>query len=280
MQINPVVLRERWVIVNDLPLFVRVNTEAAPSGAIPLVHIHGFAISGRYLVPTAARLASQYPTYVPDLPGFGRSHRSVQTLSISALAETLARFLDVVGVEKAVLVGNSMGCLVTIEFANTFPDRIERAILVSPAGGPHNWPLVRGLQQLALDSMREPPRMLTLAISDYLRFGLINSLRLFRVMTTYPTPDRFNRLTLPVLIVVGVRDPLISKIQIKQAADLPPNITMVLVNGAAHAVNYSHPDALARVIRTYLDDRPLVGDSWTAEGIIVASTSRPADTRG
>ncbi|HKG24834.1 MAG TPA: alpha/beta fold hydrolase, partial [Thermomicrobiales bacterium] len=96
MNAETVQLAEHWTIVNGLPMFTRVNVDAAPQGATPLVHVHGFGISGTYLVPTAVRLAANYPTYVPDLPGYGRSHKPKRTLTIPELADALADFLDVV----------------------------------------------------------------------------------------------------------------------------------------------------------------------------------------
>lgn len=258
MNNDTVVLSEQWTIVGGLPMFYRVSAEAAPVGAIPIVHLHGFGISGRYLVPTAERLAPFYPSYVPDLPGYGRSHKPKRTLTIPELAETVAAFLDALGVERAVLLGNSMGCLIAVEFAHAFPDRIERAILVSPAGGPHNQPIYRGLPQLARDGLRETPRMLPVAAPDYLRFGLVNSLRLFHAMTRYPTVERALGLELPMLVVVGVRDPLISKERMRALLERKPNLTLVFHNNAAHAINFSHAEALAGVVRAWLEGQPIV----------------------
>jgi pimeloyl-ACP methyl ester carboxylesterase len=258
-------------------MFARVNVDAAPRDATPIVHLHGFAISGSYLVPTAVRLAAHYPTYVPDLPGYGRSHKPKRTLTISELAEVLADYLDHVGAEKVNLLGNSMGCLVSIEFAHRYPERIERAILVSPAGGPHNQPLVRGLPQLALDGMRESPRMFAVAVPDYLRFGMFNAFRLFRAMTQYPTVEEFTRLRIPMLVVVGVRDPLVSKERMKAANELRENITLVFHDGAAHAINYSHPEVLASIVHAYLEDRTLLADLPTTAGVAVIGSSNGAE---
>lgn len=276
MSAQPIDLAENWTIVNGLPMFARVNAGAAPPNATPLVHLHGFGISGTYLLPAAARLAAHYPTYVPDLPGYGRSHKPEHTLSISELADALADYLDVAGVQKANLLGNSMGCLIAIEFAHKYPDRIDRAILVSPAGGPHNQPLTRGLPQLALDGLRESPRMFTIAVPDYLRFGVLNAFRLFHAMSQYPTVDEFARLRLPILIVVGVRDPLVSKERMKAANELRSNITLVFHDGAAHAVNFSHPDALASIVHAYLEDQPLLADLPSTEGVAVIGSPSEA----
>jgi pimeloyl-ACP methyl ester carboxylesterase len=75
-----------------------------------MLHVHGFGLSGRYLVPTAERLRNDFHTLVPDLPGFGRSDRPARALDIPGLADAAIRFLDDRGIEQATLVGNSMGC--------------------------------------------------------------------------------------------------------------------------------------------------------------------------
>src|SRR6478735_6922110 len=124
-----------------------------------LLHVHGFAISGSYLLPTARLLSDRFRSIVPDLPGFGRSPKPAAPLDFTAMADRLARLLDSLNIESATLVGNSMGCPVICEFDHRHADRLERAVLVSPAGGLHTQPLARAVGQLAQDALREPPSM-------------------------------------------------------------------------------------------------------------------------
>jgi len=250
-------LTEHWVIAHDHPIFYRAALHAAPAGAIPIIHLHGFGISGRYLVPAAERLAPFHPTYVPDMPGYGRSPRPNHPLSIPQLALAVIAFMDALGLERACLMGNSMGCLVTMECAIQFPHRIERAIMVSPAGGAHNQPLVRGIAQLGVDSFREAHGMLQIAVPDYLRFGVINSVRLFRDMALFATSERAVDLMMPALVIIGARDPLVSRPALQKLVDEQSNMTMVVQDRAAHAINFSHPRSLARVVRAWLADDPL-----------------------
>jgi pimeloyl-ACP methyl ester carboxylesterase len=278
MEPERLALSEKWIILDELPLFFRFADQAAETGATPIIHVHGFGISGRYLVPTAELLAPQYPTYVPDLPGYGRSHKPKRTLSIPQLADAMAAFLDAVGVERAVLLGNSMGCLITVEFAHAYPDRIERAILVSPAGGPHNQPIYRGLPQLGRDSLLETPRIIPIAVPDYIRFGPFSSMRLFRAMTQYPTIDRVLALDLPILVVAGARDPLVSKERLKELVEQRPGTTLVIHNRAAHAINFSHPKALARVVRSWLADQPIEVEGAEPGEVVILGKSAAANS--
>jgi pimeloyl-ACP methyl ester carboxylesterase len=250
-----VALREQWTLVNGLPLFYRVATDEANPGSMPIVFLHGFGISGRYMVPTAELLANDHPVYVPDLPGYGRSHKPKGTLSITELAGALEAFLNAVRIERVILLGNSMGCLVALEFAHAHPHRIDRAILVSPAGGPNNQPLSRGLYQLARDATREPLGLVPVAVPDYVGFGPIHSLQLFHAMTLFPTVERALSLDLPMLLVVGSRDPLVSIERLRLLGSMKHNITMVVQEGAAHAINFSHPQELCQEITSWLEGR-------------------------
>src|SRR5215213_8198005 len=257
----------RWTTVAGLRVYSRV-AETSDSSATPIVHVHGFAISGRYLEPTAARLASQYPTYVPDLPGHGYSEKPRRPLSIPELAEALAGYLDAVGVSRAVVLGNSSGCLVAAEFAHRYPDRTERAVLVSPAGGKHNRPLIRGVMQLARDGLREPPSLARIAVPDYVRFGLRNSIQAFRRMTRYPTLQRLTHVPVPFLAVIGSRDPLVSESQMDMILRSPADVDVVRHVDAAHAINFSHPETLARIVDAYLRGEPLT--ELVEDGPIIA----------
>ncbi len=146
-------LAERWTTIDGVDVFYRESQN--PPDAPVMMHVHGFGLSGRYLLPTAERLADDFHTLVPDLPGFGRSGKAADALDVPDLAHAAARFLDDRGIERATLVGNSMGCPVICEFAYHYPDRLERAVLVSPAGGIFNQPLRRAM---AADQPRRAAR--------------------------------------------------------------------------------------------------------------------------
>ncbi|WP_022887925.1 alpha/beta fold hydrolase [Agromyces italicus] len=255
-------LAERWTTVDGLDVFYR-ESPSPPVGAPAVMHLHGFGLSGHYLLPTAELLADDFHTLVPDLPGFGRSaRRSRSNLTLTSLADAAARFLDDRGIEKASLVGNSMGCPVICEFGHRHPDRLARAMLVSPAGGYHNQPLVRAMAQLARDGGREPKRMVRVAAPDYLKFGVASTVKMFGALTRYPTLERLLSLSAPILAVIGDRDPLMpdpARVHdvVRHAGT---DVTVVVMVGAAHAINFSHPGELAHIIRRFMADEPITDD--------------------
>ena len=260
MSHDPATLEEITTQLDGLRFFYRASAVPPPEGAPAIVHVHGFGISGTYMTPTAARLAPFFRTYVPDLPGFGRSQHPEHPLGIPALADAVARFMDHVKLDKATLLGNSLGCPITAAFAAQHGDRLERAVLVSPAGGPHNRPIAKGVAQLALAGLREPLGMAPIAVNDYLHYGLIQTWDLFRSMIAFPMAERFFGLDIPMLIVLGDRDPLVSERRLRFVVEQLPRATLISIDGAAHAINFSHPDQLANVVHAFMDDRPIVDE--------------------
>ncbi|WP_336603833.1 alpha/beta hydrolase [Agromyces seonyuensis] len=257
---RPTRLVERWTSIDGGRVFYRESV--SPPDAPAMLHVHGFGLSGRYLLPTAERLADEFHTLVPDLPGFGRSAKAADALDVPDLADAAARFLDDRGVERATLIGNSMGCPVICEFAYRHPDRIDRAVLVSPAGGIHNQPFRRAAGQLARDGVREPTRLVGVVTPDYLRFGVPSTAKMFRSLTKYPSLERLLELEVPTLVVLGSRDPLMpGPARVQEVASQTENhVLVVRIEGAAHAINFSHPGELAHLVRLFMADRPIVDD--------------------
>ncbi len=250
-------LRSGWLIVDGYPLYHRECRDAGDD-APAMVHVHGFGISGTYLEPTAARLTHRFRTFVPDLPGMGRSMRRERALDLPGLAKAVLSYCDEVGVERATFVGNSLGCPIICEIAASHPERVEKAVLVSPAGGPMNLPMRRAIWQMALDGPREPLGMLPIAVRDYLHFGVLQGLRLFKSMTEFPTLERVRHLDMPTLLVAGARDPLVHTERVTVFSGLP-HVSAVRVPGA-HALNFSAPELIAALVEAHADDRPLHTD--------------------
>jgi pimeloyl-ACP methyl ester carboxylesterase len=104
--------------------------------------------------------------------------------------------------------------------------------------------------------LREKAAMLPVAVPDYVRFGPVNGLRLFRELTRYPSLERLLGTPVPTLAVLGGRDPLMAppaRVR-KIARQSPEHLSVALVPKAAHALNYSHPEELAGTIELWLDD--------------------------
>src|SRR5213592_4177465 len=122
----------------------RVIYRTAGSGP-PVVLIHGMLNSSRHWEAVALRLAREYTVIAPDLIGHGDSATPRGDYSIGAHAAVIRDLLSALGVERATIVGHSLGGGVAMVFFWQFPERVERLALVSSGGlGPDVSPLLRG----------------------------------------------------------------------------------------------------------------------------------------
>lgn len=91
-------------------------------------------------------LAKDFRVIAPDMFGFGYSDSKGRIEDKQVWVDQLAGFLDALEVDKVSMVGNSFGGGVTLAFMIAHPDRVERAVLMGPAG--LNFPLTPALQEV------------------------------------------------------------------------------------------------------------------------------------
>jgi len=111
-----------------------------------VVLVHGMVNSSRHWQAVATRLAERYTVIAPDLVGHGDSATPRGDYSLGAHAAVIRDLLSALGVERATMVGHSLGGGVAMVFFWQFPDRVERLALVSSGGlGPEVSPLLRSI---------------------------------------------------------------------------------------------------------------------------------------
>jgi pimeloyl-ACP methyl ester carboxylesterase len=111
----------------------------------PVVLIHGMVNSSRHWEPVALRLAEEYTVIAPDLIGHGDSAAVRGDYSLGAHASSIRDLLAALGVERATIVGHSLGGGIAMQFFYQFPQRTERLALISSGGlGREVSPLLRG----------------------------------------------------------------------------------------------------------------------------------------
>jgi pimeloyl-ACP methyl ester carboxylesterase len=120
---------QRWVQVQGCP----INVIEIGSGE-PVLFVHGLGGSWPNWLEQLPVLASGRRAIAFDLPGFGDSPMPAEPISIPLYARVVAGLMDALQIPSAAIVGNSMGGEITLELALSDPRRIERMVLVSPAG--------------------------------------------------------------------------------------------------------------------------------------------------
>src|SRR5690348_12790329 len=147
-------LKSVWTKVNGVSMHARLSESPVPASAPTVVLVHGLAVSSGYMVPTALRLAPYYHVCAPDLPGFGKSAKPSHILNVPELADALASWMEVMQLPPAVLLGNSLGCQIIVDFALRYPERITHAVLVGPAIDQRAHTVHQQAFRLALDMFR------------------------------------------------------------------------------------------------------------------------------
>jgi 2-hydroxy-6-oxonona-2,4-dienedioate hydrolase len=249
-------LTHDWTDVGGGRMHARVSTRPPPSGAPSIVFVHGIGVSGRYLVPTAVRLATTCRVYVPDLPGFGLSTGSSAILDLPALADALAAWMRAMRIAPATLLGNSFGCQIIAEFGLRHPGLIERAVLQGPTIDPRARSVPGQLLRWALNSPLEPAVTWTslgsVVRQDYRDAGVRRVIATFGHALRDRIEDKLPSLDVPTLVVRGARDPIVPQRWAEEVARGLPRGRLVVVPGAAHTMCFTSPDALARVVRPFV----------------------------
>ncbi|MDB5298057.1 MAG: 2-hydroxy-6-oxo-6-phenylhexa-2,4-dienoate hydrolase [Phycisphaerales bacterium] len=123
----------------DVPPAGRQPGAPAPATTNPapdvVVLLHGKNFGGAYWADTIAALtAAGHRVVVPDQVGFGKSGKPDVAYSFDLLAANTAALLDHLRVERAAVVGHSMGGMLAVRFARTHPRRVTRLVLENPIG--------------------------------------------------------------------------------------------------------------------------------------------------
>jgi 3-oxoadipate enol-lactonase len=98
---------------------------------LPLVLLHGYPLDHSIWEPLLPLLENDFDLIVPDLRGFGQSQVAVKDYAISDFAADVAGLLDHLKIEKAAVVGHSMGGYAALAFARAYPGRLTGLGLVS-----------------------------------------------------------------------------------------------------------------------------------------------------
>ena len=111
--------------------------EAGTGDAVFMLHGGGPGASGwSNFVKNIGPFSEKYRTILLDAPGFGRSD-TVPTIDVPrdmVTAQAVKDLMDQLGIEKASLIGNSMGGASTVRFGLEFPDRLDKAVLMGAGG--------------------------------------------------------------------------------------------------------------------------------------------------
>ncbi len=131
----------------------------------PIILLHGFVNSSALWNDTIAAFQQDYRLYALDLPGHGQSPPRIPW-KLREVAEIVAAWLRLLEIERATLIGHSMGGALAMLLAAARPDLVKRLVLVNPAGLPIQRPVLRAFTRAGLGfSLRQHARVANDAVS-------------------------------------------------------------------------------------------------------------------
>ena len=243
----------------------------------PVVLMHGFAVQSdlNWRLPGITRaLARDFEVIALDLRGHGRSEKPHDPAHYgSEMVEDVVRLLDHLGIERAHVVGYSLGGFIALKLAASHP---ERLITVSALGAgwesPENsafWEAMSGIAT-ALEGGHavaplagnlgperlKPGRLHTfwvMVMTRYLNDGRALAAMIRSIAGITLQQDELGRIRVPVLSVVGSRDPLEAGVEAMKG--LVPDHEVVIVPGADHMQAVRRPELIG-ALRSFLLRQP------------------------
>lgn len=269
---------------------LRLHVAIAGAGP-PLVLLHGFTGSGETWASLAARLGSQVTTVAVDLPGHGRSSAPDDPgrYALDRFAADLCRLLDVLRIERAAVLGYSLGGRAALRFSLAHPARLAGLVLESASPGIAD-EAERGARLAADGELadlieregvaaftdrwerlplwasqdRLPPDARAALRAQRLGnrpSGLANSLRGASAAALPAVTARLGELAAPVLVVAGRLDTKYEAIAQQMAAAMP-DARAVVLDDAGHAVHLEQPEAFAELVSGFAARMPQAGGQW------------------
>jgi pimeloyl-ACP methyl ester carboxylesterase len=226
-----------------------------------LVLVHG--AGGSHLDwPAPLRRLREANVYALDLPGHGRSEGTGRS-SIAAYRDFLFAFLDALGLERAAVVGHSMGGAIAIDFALHYPDRLAGLILVGTGARLRVLPaILTGILSdfeatvdlvcdyafgpSASEQLKRLGRQRLLKTSPEVLHGDYAACDAFDVM------ERLGEVRCPTLVICGTADRLTPPKYSVYLYDHIPEAELVLVNAAGHMVMLEKPEVVTRAISKFI----------------------------
>ncbi len=252
-----------------------------PGTGRPVLVLHGFTGSAESMAGVAAPLAEAYRVARLELVGHGESDApdDVAPYAMDACARQIAQAAKALGFERPHLVGYSMGGRAALAAAVAHPDRFASVTLVGATAGiadeadraariAADEALADRIEREGLESFvdhwmalpifasqsRLGGDFLARARAERLRQrprGLANSLRGMGAGAQAPVWDALDRVTAPVLLVVGGEDAKFRAIAAALSAAIRDARTTI-IEGAGHAAHLEDPEAFAEALRGFL----------------------------
>jgi pimeloyl-ACP methyl ester carboxylesterase len=251
---------------------IQINYEVHGQG-YPVVFLHGFVGTVDMWRSQVEAISAEHKFIIYDARGHGESESppSVEDYSADIVVEDLRQLLDLLGVEKAVVGGLSMGGYESLRFYLTHPEMVAALILMDTGPGYRNparrdeWNAQQETQAARIETedmeafaARAPTYTSRERILQLNPVGLANMAR--RVVAQHDSwvMERLKSIGVPTLVLVGESDtPFLGASEYMER--VIPDVRRIVIPNAGHAANQDNPEALNTAVLDFLRGLNLPG---------------------
>ncbi|MCP4590418.1 MAG: alpha/beta hydrolase, partial [bacterium] len=243
-----------------------------PRDGIPIIFLHGYTDSSHSWSSTTPWLSDTYRTYVPDQRGHGDSDRPLYGYSISQYAEDVIAFMNKRRIQRAVLVGHSMGSFIAHQVASAYPNRVSHLVLVASAPTLVRHEVVTFLwdEIVGLPDFQDPidpefirdwqtgpnpvdPEFFEKVLEETGKVPARVWKAALRALLTDDHTAFLTDVTAPTLIIWGTQDGLFSEADQDALKLAFPDAVFIPYDGAGHNTQWEQPQRVADDIRAFIE---------------------------
>jgi pimeloyl-ACP methyl ester carboxylesterase len=251
---------------------VRIAWERRGSGP-PLLLIHGLGYARWGWEPVVDELAEAHEVVLFDNRGIGDSEAPLGPYSARMLAEDAVAVLDAAGLERAHVLGTSLGGMVALQVALDWPERVDRLVLAcTTPGGESAAPMPEQTVRLIQESPGLPREVaMRRGVENALAPGadpaMIERIMEHRVATAQPLAawlaqaaagvsfdvwDRVGEISARTLVLTGDLDVVVDPRNSALLAEMIPGARLETFPGAGHLFFWEEPEPFVQVVKEFL----------------------------
>ncbi len=245
--------------VNGINLFYKVQGQGEP-----LVMIQGYSGGHDGWFFQTRVFKKHYKTITFDPRGIGKSDKPAEPYTVRTMADDVIKLMDHLNIEKAHVLGISLGGIVAQELAINYPQRLMKLVLASTTTGEENTDDIHpellqalgveaGATELdgeSVDFIKAMDTIINLAFSKKLyrilllpmaklqmkRVGIEGHRRQMEAVSGHSTLDRLHLIEAPTLVITGTADRIVSPRSSETIASRLPDAKLVMIEGGSHAM--------------------------------------------
>jgi pimeloyl-ACP methyl ester carboxylesterase len=220
--------------------------------ALSVLLIHGLGTSSDSFIRYARLLSLTYNVYCIDLPGYGKTPKPADTLSLEDMAELVNEYVRTSIQAPCVIIGHSMGCQIVARSITTKPQLFIKAILLSPTINMYERSAFKQSLRLTQDVLIESPPSNFVVFTNYVRMGLLRYAKTLQFMLDDAIEQRLTDNSIPLFIVRGSKDRVVPRKWTHYLHSITPQSQHKEIVGAPHLVQFMKAEELTRVTNGFI----------------------------